>query len=190
MSQESTDIPTDPVIEAVRADLLRRQQHGYVKYGGTLATNPAPMRDKLLHAYEEALDLANYLKWAIMEIDGYPELQPDPTHNTGHELTDAQRESLARNIQTWVENYDPKLLSNVSTGALQDELYRRQEAASCQQGEPCVDPVSCPDPEGCGHNGDPLVKEELRSRSLELGWCPAHQVYHRNYRCDKGYGCE
>lgn len=78
-------IPTDPVIEEVRADLLRRQQLGYVKYGGTLATNPASLRDKLQHAYEEALDLCNYLKWSIMELDGSAELKPDLTHRTGHE---------------------------------------------------------------------------------------------------------
>lgn len=77
--------PTDPVVEAVREDLLRRQQLGYVKYGGTLATNPAELRGKLRHAYEEALDLCNYLKWAMMQLDGDPALQPDPTHSTGLE---------------------------------------------------------------------------------------------------------
>lgn len=139
------EFPTDPVIEAVRTDLLRRQQHGYVKYGGTLATNPADLKGKLQHAYEEALDLCNYLKWSIMEIDGYPELQPDPTHNTG--LKDEQRDRLAVQIQTWVENYDPKLLVNVSTGALQDELHRRRQAIEngCPHGS---DSDDCPD---CRH---------------------------------------
>ncbi len=60
---------TDPVIEAVREDLHRRSQLGISKYGTTLAENPAALRDKLQHAYEEALDMANYLKWAIMELD-------------------------------------------------------------------------------------------------------------------------
>ncbi len=71
--------------------------------------------------------------------------------NTPDEVfSDEQRDRLAVQIQTWVENYDPKLLVNVSTGALQDELHRRQQDASCQQGEPCGDPERCPDPEGCG----------------------------------------
>lgn len=77
------DPPRDPVIEAVRVDLLRRQQLGYVKYGGTLATNPAGLRGALQHAYEEALDLCNYLKWSMMQLDGAPELKPDPAHSTG-----------------------------------------------------------------------------------------------------------
>lgn len=73
-------IPTDPVIEAVRADLLRRQQLGYKKYGGTLAENPAQLHEKLQHAYEESLDLCNYLKWIIMQLTDDPALKPDPTH--------------------------------------------------------------------------------------------------------------
>lgn len=59
----------DPVVEKVRADLHRRSQLGIAKYGQVLADNPAQHRDKLQHAYEEALDLANYLSWAIMELD-------------------------------------------------------------------------------------------------------------------------
>lgn len=57
-------------IEAkVCKDIAERQQLGLRKYGVTLADNPAQLRDKLQHAYEEALDLANYLKWAITELD-------------------------------------------------------------------------------------------------------------------------
>lgn len=125
-----TQFPLDPVIEGVRADLLSRQQFGYQKYGGTLAANPADLKGKLQHAYEEALDLCNYLKWSIMQLDGSAELAPDATHNTGlkSEFTDQQRERLAAQVQTWIENHDPKLLANVSTGALRDELHRRQMA--------------------------------------------------------------
>jgi hypothetical protein len=60
----------DPIIEAVRADLHSRSQFGIKKYGITLAENKVDHRAKLQHAYEEALDLANYLKWAIIELDG------------------------------------------------------------------------------------------------------------------------
>lgn len=60
---------TDPVIEAVREDLHRRSQLGIAKYGTTLADNGGDQRYWLQHAYEEALDLANYLKRAIMELD-------------------------------------------------------------------------------------------------------------------------
>lgn len=60
---------SDKVVEAVRADLLSRSQKGIQKYGITLGDHRADERTKLQHAYEEALDLANYLKWRIMELD-------------------------------------------------------------------------------------------------------------------------
>lgn len=60
---------TDPVIDAVRADLHRRSQLGIKKYGTTLAENSAEHRAQLEHIYNEVLDAANYLKWAMMEID-------------------------------------------------------------------------------------------------------------------------
>lgn len=67
----------DPIIEEVRADLLRRSQLGIKKYGTTLADDVVSSLDqKLNHAYEEALDLANYLKWAITE------LRAKKTHDT------------------------------------------------------------------------------------------------------------
>lgn len=60
---------TDSVVEAVRKDLLDRSNVGIAKYGTTLADNKGDMRYWLQHAYEEALDLANYLKKQIMDID-------------------------------------------------------------------------------------------------------------------------
>jgi len=59
----------DSVVEAVRADILRRHQAGIIKYGVTLDRTDLSLRDWLQHAYEEHLDAANYLKRAIMEID-------------------------------------------------------------------------------------------------------------------------
>jgi hypothetical protein len=58
----------DPIVEMVRADLLRRSQVGVAKYGVTLARTDLELRDWLQHAYEEALDLANYLKRSIVEL--------------------------------------------------------------------------------------------------------------------------
>lgn len=57
-------------IEAsVCEDIYWRQQVGIRKYKQTVAENPADMRKKLQHAYEECLDQAIYLKWAIAELD-------------------------------------------------------------------------------------------------------------------------
>ena len=50
-------------------DITRRQQRGIQKYGTTVADNPLPLRQWLEHAYEEALDMAVYLRRAMDEID-------------------------------------------------------------------------------------------------------------------------
>ena len=76
-------VAPDRVSEAVRADLLRRSVHGWRKYGAGLDSNPAPLADALKHAYEEALDLATYLKWSILKLEGSDLLAPDPTRGTG-----------------------------------------------------------------------------------------------------------
>lgn len=68
----------DTVVEAVRYDLLQRSLIGMDKYGTTLGENPAQHRERLQHAYEEALDLANYLKWSIMRLDAEAEAQAAP----------------------------------------------------------------------------------------------------------------
>jgi hypothetical protein len=57
---------------AVCADIARRQQLGIAKYGQTVADNPLEFHAWLQHAYEEALDLAVYLKRAITELEKGP----------------------------------------------------------------------------------------------------------------------
>jgi hypothetical protein len=56
----------DTIVEMVREDLLARAQTGFVKYGVTLARTDLTREEWLQHAYEEALDLANYLKRLIV----------------------------------------------------------------------------------------------------------------------------
>jgi len=53
-------------------DITERQALGIAKYGKTVEQNPLKLREWLQHAYEEALDLAIYLKRAMeqMERDG------------------------------------------------------------------------------------------------------------------------
>ena len=54
------------VVEArVCADIAARQAVGVRKYGVTLAYNPAGRAERIRHAYEEALDLAAYLRWEL-----------------------------------------------------------------------------------------------------------------------------
>lgn len=60
---------TCPVVEAVCEDLRSRAAVGYKKYGTTLARQDLELYDWLQHAYEEALDHANYLKRAMRELE-------------------------------------------------------------------------------------------------------------------------
>ena len=53
----------------VCADIAMRQSVGINKYGTTVAQNPLELRQWLQHAYEEALDMAIYLKRAMHEMD-------------------------------------------------------------------------------------------------------------------------
>jgi len=48
-------------------DIQHRQAMGVKKYGTTVAQNPLTHQQWLVHAYEEALDMAIYLKRAIQE---------------------------------------------------------------------------------------------------------------------------
>lgn len=59
--------PADPVVEQVRAKLLARSQAGIAKYGVTLERPDLSRLQWLIHAQEEALDLANYLQVLINE---------------------------------------------------------------------------------------------------------------------------
>ena len=55
----------DSIVKAVRADLQRRSEIGIKKYNTTLDRTDLSEIDWLNHAYEEALDLALYLKKTI-----------------------------------------------------------------------------------------------------------------------------
>lgn len=59
---------TDTEAEVIK-DIQQRQQKGILKYGCTVAENNLSLRWWLQHAYEEALDMAIYLKRAMQELD-------------------------------------------------------------------------------------------------------------------------
>jgi hypothetical protein len=64
-----SDAPADVTVAAVQADLARRSAVGLAKYGTTVAGNPLPTRAWVRHAYEEALDLAVYLRRLLDEME-------------------------------------------------------------------------------------------------------------------------
>lgn len=58
-------IGDESVVDLVIADMQERREFGIRKYGGELMTHNR--RDPLMDAYQEALDLALYLRQAIAE---------------------------------------------------------------------------------------------------------------------------
>lgn len=65
----------DPIVAQVCQDLQDRSRVGIAKYGTTLAREDLSLKDWLIHAYEETLDKANYLKAAILKLEA--EEKPD-----------------------------------------------------------------------------------------------------------------
>lgn len=64
------------VVDAVAADLEQRRAFGCRKYGTELRTQNG--RRALVDAYQEALDLACYLKQVLMEQDATEAPDPSP----------------------------------------------------------------------------------------------------------------
>ena len=60
----------DSIVKEVREDLKRRSKLGIKKYNTTLDRKDLNLKEWLNHAYEEALDMALYLKRAIKENNG------------------------------------------------------------------------------------------------------------------------
>jgi hypothetical protein len=65
---ETEPAPLPPIWELVMADMRERDRIGAERYGDRLRVTTAV--DPLRYAYEEALDLACYLRKAIAERDG------------------------------------------------------------------------------------------------------------------------
>ena len=59
----------DHIVEGVREDLHNRSQVGIRKYNTTLDRGDLSHKEWLQHAYEEALDMALYLKRAIKDLE-------------------------------------------------------------------------------------------------------------------------
>jgi hypothetical protein len=53
----------------VCVDIAERQKKGFLKYGTSVERNPLSHKEWLQHAYEEALDMAIYLRRSIEEME-------------------------------------------------------------------------------------------------------------------------
>ena len=71
-AQQEFERPKDDITWAVILDLAARAKKGYVKYDTTLEENNH--QNMLQHAYEEALDLAQYLKKEIKTLNTIQDL--------------------------------------------------------------------------------------------------------------------
>ena len=60
-------IAMDPIVESVRSKLLQRSETGIRKYGTNMTRTDLTHRQWLVHAQEEAMDLAIYLERVIRD---------------------------------------------------------------------------------------------------------------------------
>lgn len=72
------DLEQRGAYSGVAEDIADRQQLGLRKYGVSLADARLSPKQTLQHAYEEALDLANYLKRLIVLLDSEPSAEHIP----------------------------------------------------------------------------------------------------------------
>ena len=69
---EKNTMTKDKITNSVIEDLTSRAERGYVKYNTTLGENNH--QNMLQHAYEEALDMAQYLKKEISTLNTIQDL--------------------------------------------------------------------------------------------------------------------
>ena len=69
---EQEKIAKDQITNLVIEDLITRAERGYIKYNTTLGENNH--QNMLQHAYEEALDMAQYLKKEITTLNTIQDL--------------------------------------------------------------------------------------------------------------------
>lgn len=59
----------DYIVNAVRKKMRDRSEFGLAKYGTNMMRTDLTLKDWLVHAQEEAMDLAVYLERIIREVD-------------------------------------------------------------------------------------------------------------------------
>ena len=90
-SVDKEEFKVSGIEKLVCYDISIRQQHGIRKYGKTVDGNPLTRKEWLQHAYEEALDLAIYLKKLIC--------------NEEREYTDEEAYILYRELDKSTEDF-------------------------------------------------------------------------------------
>lgn len=131
---------SDPIVDAVCADLQARSAVGIQKYGLTLsaAIDTNSLMYWLQHAYEETLDRANYLKAAIESMRrGRPLTTPDTDYE---KVLNAELSTFPADV----EELDPRDQGYLDAlKVLKARLHNMTPTATCTYPS-CSCPVSFP----------------------------------------------
>jgi len=100
------------IIALVQNDLFEREQRGLNKYGTTVDRNDLTEEQWLQHAYEEALDLAVYLKKTIQSKKGIEKPVPKFLFTLGDLVRIKKTGVTRRVIETRYNLPKPIRLSN------------------------------------------------------------------------------
>lgn len=98
----------DPIVAAVKAELDARSVRGQAKYGTTLARQDLSTAEWVRHAYEEALDLALYLRRMLADLN------PQPWGYGWTEAERAAREPAWRELTRAAQkNYNDHMMAKI-----------------------------------------------------------------------------
>ena len=135
----------DAVVDAVQRDLAERKRLGMVRYGKPLRLGYTEGRNPILEAYQESLDKAVYLRWAIDEREAmqkriaeleslvytYPPTEPyAPDGQTWKQMAD----HCLKELKSLRHNCDELDDENARLRALADQLCDRLAITSAALG--------------------------------------------------------
>jgi hypothetical protein len=126
---------------AVCEDIAARQQLGIKKYGTSVAANPLPLLAWLRHAYEEALDMAIYLRRSIAEAQAALP-PPSPAPAVAAEPVATEKPPQGRTLGRYTLNGQPMRIQDLadlagcSWATMQQRLRRRTPEEAVAMGAP------------------------------------------------------
>ena len=113
-------------------DIRKRQEVGLPKYGVTVAENPLNQRQWTQHAYEEAMDLAIYLRRSLQEMDKKAKKKAKEKAKKVKPVKPVLYKEF-KNSTTIIN--DERLLALLNGNAEAAAEYRKWQAAFCDEYE-------------------------------------------------------
>lgn len=140
--QPPTEGTGPPIVDLVKQDLELRKQVGIETYGRPLQANNG--RDALQDAYEEALDLACYLKQAIEERQQYVTTEEGTFLRSRNEQL-RQRNAAVRQIRYAGLEVDPSLTMGTALHrTILDTLAEAEQRCDPERGLHATPHRGCP----------------------------------------------